>query len=202
MTSKGQKPHAGPIVRKIEAATALLAIITSADDNIRGGLYDESRGAIVSVDFLLALLGEALVFLNDPDFLFSTSQIELLLRTIEDLQGVTSRVYLACNEFLQTVLASTSGLKGSTPADMLRKSTSNLSGSSFSLTGSSMLASQLQKSVSSSGFGKGNIKRGWDWRKGMNAAMSGEELLRMLRLGLARALATAWIKEADGRVVF
>jgi len=202
LLTKGRKTHAGPIFRKQEAATALLAVITSSDDNIRGGLYDESRGAIVSVDFLLALLGEAMIFLNDRDFLFTIPQIELLLRTIEDIQGVTPRVYSACNDFLQTVLASTSGLKGSTPADMLRKSTSNLSGSSFTLTGSSMLASQLQKSISSGGFEKGNIKRAWDWRKGMTAAMNGEELLRMLRLGLARALASAWIREADGRMVF
>ena len=43
---------------------ALLTIIDSAADNIYGGLYDESRQAVVPVDGLLALLGEAMVFVN------------------------------------------------------------------------------------------------------------------------------------------
>ena len=43
---------------------ALLAIIDSAADNISGGLYDESRQAVVPVDALLVLLGEAMVFVN------------------------------------------------------------------------------------------------------------------------------------------
>lgn len=43
---------------------ALLAMIESAADNIYGGLYDESRQAVVPVDGLLALLGEAMVFVN------------------------------------------------------------------------------------------------------------------------------------------
>ena len=53
-----------PIARKKAAATALLAVIASATDNIHGGLYDEQRGAVVQVDGLLALLGEALVFVD------------------------------------------------------------------------------------------------------------------------------------------
>jgi len=190
------------IVRKKEAAAALLAVITSSDDNIRGGLYDEERGSIVSVDFLLALLGEAMVFVNQPDLLITTSQIDTLLKTIEDLQAVGPRVYSACQEFLQTVIVSGQGLRGSSPADMLRKSTSNTSGtSSFSLVGSSMLASQLKQSMGSSGvLVKGNIKRGWDWRHGITAGTKAEDLLRILRLGLAKDLAKAWLVEADNKM--
>jgi hypothetical protein len=188
--------------RNKEAATALLAVITSSDDNIRGGLYDEERGAVVNVDFLLALLGEAMVFVNQTGFSITVSQIDVLLKAVEDLQAVGPRVFSACNEFLQTVIASGQGLKGSSPADMLRKSTSNASGtSSFSLVGSSMLASQLKQSMGSSGvLVKGNIKRGWDWRHGVSAGITGDDVLRILRLGLAKDLAKAWLVEVDNRM--
>jgi hypothetical protein len=194
----GGKPT-GTAVRKREAAAALFAVITSSSDNIRGGLYDEDRGAVVSVDFLLALLGEALPFVNQNTIPLTSFQIETLLRAIEDLQTVGPRIYNVCSEFLETVLASAQGLKGSAPSDMLRKSTSNLSAGSFSMVGSSMLASQMKQSMSSSGvLVKGNIKRGWDWRKNASANMKGDDLLRILRLGLAKALADAWLREADG----
>jgi hypothetical protein len=196
---KRGKYRTGALARKREAASALLAVIMSSDDNIRGGLYDEERGAVVSVDFLLALLGEAMVFVNQPDMGLTAPQIDILLKAIEDLQTVSSRVRSACDEFLQTVIASGQGLKGSTPTDMLRKSTSNTSGtSSFSLVGSSMLASQLKQSMGSSGvLVKGNIKRGWDWRQGISAGTSTEDVLRILRLGLAKDLAKAWLVEVD-----
>ena len=65
---KGQKSTARPQARKIAAATALLAVINSAADNIHGGLYDESRASVVQVDGLLSLLGEALVFVNRMNY--------------------------------------------------------------------------------------------------------------------------------------
>ena len=61
---EGQKPKTRPNARKNAAAIALLAVITSAADNIQGGLFDENRGSVVQVDGLLSLLGEALVFVN------------------------------------------------------------------------------------------------------------------------------------------
>jgi len=84
----------------------------------------------------------------------------------------------------------------------LRKTTSNSSGSSsFSMVGSSMLASQLKQSMGSSGVRvKGNIKRGWDWRHGISASTKGDDLLRILRLGLAKDLAKAWLNEADNKM--
>jgi len=197
-----QKSRRSGIARKEEAAAALLAVITSSDDNIRGGLYDEERGAVVSVDFLLALLGEAMVFVNDPKFSMTVPQIDILLKSIEDIQTVGPRVFEACDEFLKTVIASGQGLKGSSPHDMLRKSTSNVSGtSSFSLVGSSMLASQLKQSMGSSGvLVRGNIKHGWDWRSGITATTTSEDVLRILRLGLAKDLARAWLVEVDSQV--
>lgn len=202
-----------PKSRKIQAAQALFAVLASSDDNIRGGLYDESRGAVVSVDFLLALLGEAMPFLTTSTSeasILSTAQLYTLLKTIEDLQSVSERIYKDCEAFLQTVIASTPGLKGRGPMDLLSKSSSGLSGTdgSFSLVGSSMMASQLNKSMSANGAigGSGtltagsNVKRGWDWRSGLEAGMKGEDLLRILRLNLARQLATVGLREAESGI--
>lgn len=50
--------------RKREAINALVAVIQSANDSIKGGLYDSSVEVVVQVDGLLTLLGEALVFLD------------------------------------------------------------------------------------------------------------------------------------------
>lgn len=218
--------------RRTAAAAALTAVIASADDNIRGGLYDGTRDAVLSEDFLLALLGEALVFTEAMPGTFgrtsSTSAglvtappvvaaetIDVLLKAVEDLQTLTgSRVYTACDEFFQVVLASVpGGLKGSTPADLLRKTTSNLSAtsatsggsSSFLLTGSSMLASQLHRSMSGARAGApfnstASVARGWDWRSGLPANTTAADVLQRVRLGLSRALARLWVAEADEMV--
>lgn len=217
-------PHASALSRRKQAATALISVIASSDDNIRGGLYDQTRDGIVSEDFLLALLGEALVFVSDPEtddgrvhhhhhlhgqstpVVMTLEQIEVLLKAIEDLQAVSSRVYSACDEFLQVVLASApGGLKGSTPADLLKKSSSGGSGGGNAmLAGSSLVASKLHRSLGSGGGGALGkavaVKRGWDWRSAVTAKTTGEDILRRLRLGLARDLAGLWLAEADEMV--
>ncbi|ROV89855.1 hypothetical protein VMCG_09508 [Cytospora schulzeri] len=199
-----------PIMRRQKsAAAALTMVIASSDDNIRGGLYDASRDAIVGEDFLLALLGEALIFVNHSQRehgsspLITLEQLDILLKAIEDVQAVGSRVYDTCKEFFELVLASAPALlKGSTPADLMRKSTDK--GNSMVLSGSSMLASQLHRSVSGSSTAggalapKGNLRRGWDWRSGLESSTSAEDVLRILRLGLTKDLAKLWLVEADG----
>lgn len=221
--------------RRTAAAAALTAVISSADDNIRGGLYDDSRDAVVSEDFLLALLGEALIFTEttpssnslDSTAAATTSTalvtaqpvlaadtVDVLLKAVEDLQTlVGSRVFATCDEFFQVVLASVpGGLKGSTPADLLRRNTNNPSASSsasYVLSGSSILASQLHRSMSAkggSGSGVNNnnnpatITRGWDWRSGLPANTKASDILQRVRLGLSRALARLWVAEADEMV--
>lgn len=195
--------------RQKSAAAALTIVIASSDDSIRGGLYDASRDAIVGEDFLLALLGEALVFVDHSQRgpgsppLITLEQLDVLLKAVEDLQTVGSRVYETCKDFFQLVLASAPKLlKGSTPADLMKKSTEK---GSMVLTGSSMLASQLHRSVAGGSPGKssavapkGNAKRGWDWRSGLDYSTSAEQVLRILRLGLTRDLAKLWLVEADG----
>jgi hypothetical protein len=248
--------------RRQQAAAALTSVIAAADDSIRGGLFDPSRDAVVSEDFLLALLGEALVFVGgggggntsvagdrrntltgrDTGRLggsaaapaLSLSQIDTLLKALEDLHCIGPRIANAAEEFLQVVLASAPGVKGASPADMLRKSkgkgpaagggagggggdmvgsggfgsASGSASSSYVLSGSSMLASKLHRSISAGwtttaeeGRDKmslgGDVKRGWDWRAGVGVSTTGEEIVRQLRLGLTRDLARLWLEEAD-----
>ncbi|KAH6649925.1 hypothetical protein F5144DRAFT_636218, partial [Chaetomium tenue] len=223
-------PHASPHARRQQAATALVSVIASSDDNIRGGLFDQTRDGIVSEDFLLALLGEALVFVSNPDDTsvhhhshgygyghpadpagpaVSLDQIDVILKAIEDLQAVDDRVYHASDEFLQLVLASTpGGLKGSTPADLLKKSgaaggggaagaTGGGQGGNVMLAGSSLVASQLQRSLTGGGaLGKVAVKRGWDWRAEVTTKTRGRDVMKRLRLGLAKDLAGLWLEEA------
>ena len=40
-------------------------------------------------------------------------------------------------------------------------------------------------------------KRGWDWRNGLAEEAKGEDVLRMLRLGLAKDIARHWISEGS-----
>lgn len=195
-----------------QAAAALVAVIASADDNIRGGVYDATRDAVVSEDFLLALLGEALVLVNstlpaDP-VLITAAQMDVLLKAIEDLQTVGERVYGACNDFFKVVLAATpGGLKGSSPADLLA---STASGSLAVSMSSSMIASQLQRSISGASAaaaafaaaGTVDVVRGWDWRTGLTAATTAEDVLRILRLGLSKDLAKLWLMDVDDIATF
>ncbi|KAI0423966.1 hypothetical protein F5Y09DRAFT_325728 [Xylaria sp. FL1042] len=187
------------LLRRRQAAAALTAVIASADDNIRGGLYDDTRDAVVSEDFLLALLGEISVFVGQSPTVITLEQIDTLLKAIEDIQTVGSRVYEVADEFFRLVLASGHG-KGSTPASLLGQSTPSLGGS-FVMTGSSMIASQLHKSVMKSGMIRGSIKRAWDWRTTVLATNTSRGVLRQLRLGLTKDLANLWLEQADNVIV-
>ena len=42
-------------------------------------------------------------------------------------------------------------------------------------------------------------KRGWDWRMGFAREVKGEDVLRILRLGLAREVARAWVEDDGAR---
>ncbi|KAL8816721.1 MAG: hypothetical protein Q9223_004313, partial [Gallowayella weberi] len=144
-----------PTARRKAAISTLIAVINSAADNIHGGLYDEERGSVVPVDGLLALLGEALVFIDRPQREVSLSQCIDLLKAIEDLQTVTSRVYEQCEEFFRCTLANGGSrrLKRPEMREMLKKSISNVTSSSsaFSLLGSEMMGEETRESTGSEG---------------------------------------------------
>ncbi|KAI9759477.1 MAG: hypothetical protein M4579_002317 [Chaenotheca gracillima] len=187
--------------KKQRAAAALVATINSAEDNIHGGLYDENRDAVISVDGLLALLGEALMFVNQPKRVLSLAQAFDLLKAAEDLETVTPRVYAQCEEFFQSAVSSARGAssKGSSPRATLKKSISSMTASSsFSLVGSSAFRTGGGDSLES-GSGvlvpapTADVKRGWDWRQGLPREVTGRHVLRILRLGLSKEISRGWI---------
>jgi hypothetical protein len=176
-----------------------MALISSAASSIRGGLYDPDTETVIKVDVLLSLLGEALVFVNQPKRTLSLPHLYALLTAIEDLQTAPSLIWKQCEECLKSTLES-----HSSPSTLLRKSTSNLTtaSSQFSFIGGSMLGSgsgEGGQSTESSGVlvegARSGIKRAWDWRKGLAGGAKGGDVCRLLRLGIAKEVGRAWVEE-------
>ncbi|KAK4695287.1 hypothetical protein P7C71_g2436, partial [Lecanoromycetidae sp. Uapishka_2] len=198
---RGQKSGLRPMARKRAAAASLLAVINSAADDIHGGLYDPDRGSVVQVDGLMALLGEAMVFVNQPKGPLALPQCFALLKAVEDLQTVTPVIYRRCEEFFRSTLVAFQGrVAPASPRELLKKTMSSMtSAGSFSLVGSSMLESDSNVGMSGS---RALVKpgeeerRGWDWRKGLDKDAKGEGVLRILRLGLAKDIAEHWVTSA------
>ena len=124
-----------------------------------------------------------------------------LTKVVENLQAVPDHVYDQCEEFFRSSLDSyyEKPLPAS-PPHLLKAMSSMTSGSSFSLVGSSMLNSQISDDAKSDGSIvklPETTKKGWDWRAGIQKDAKGEDVLRILRLGLAKYVAKHWIEE-DG----
>lgn len=132
--------------------------------------------------------------------MLSLPQSFALLKAIEDLQTVTSRVYLQCEECFRSTLDAYQGRRAPAPSRELLKKTMSSMSSSFSLVGSSMLNSETSNGTGSSRAlvkPQEEKKRGWDWRKGLAEDAKGEDVLRILRLGLANEIARHWISEGS-----
>ncbi|KAK8208497.1 Nup85 nucleoporin-domain-containing protein [Phyllosticta capitalensis] len=187
-----------PLQRKRLAAEALIAVIASAADSIRGGLYDPDVDPAVQVDGLLTLFGEALPFVNQrPTRLLSLDDLTTLLGAVEDLQTAPSLVYAQCEEHLQAALAQGQNQGGAaalntSPPRALKKSISNLTGSSYSLLGGS---GSLLPSTEGSGVlvAGADGKKGWDWRKGVRKGVVGSDLCGFLRKAIAEEVGRAWV---------
>ena len=143
-----------------------------------------------------------------PKPIFSRGQNFALLSAIESLETVSRRIYSQCDECFNSTLSSYyNGQSLPNPQDMMRKSLSNITNSSgFSFVGSEMLGDSM---TSGGGSGsmvkiggrrdkkevlKDDVRRGWDWRKGMKKDAKGQDVLRLLRAGLAQDLAKGWIE--------
>ena len=197
----GEKPAHRPMARKRAAANALMVIIASASSSIRGGLYDPEIETVVQVDVLLPLLGEALIFVNQPKRTLTLRHLYDLLAAIEDLDTAPSMIRTQCEEVLATTLLSAHDPNAS---QQLSKSTSNLTtaSSQYSLIGSIDFGSaDGQSAEGSTVFVKGghvdDSKRGWDWRKGFQKGAKSEDIIAVLRLGVAREIGRAF---AEGEV--
>ncbi|KAF2476033.1 uncharacterized protein BDR25DRAFT_339916 [Lindgomyces ingoldianus] len=195
----GKKPAHRPMARKLAAANALMVIIASAASSIRGGLYDADIETVVQVDVLLCLLGEVLLFIDQPKRTLSLQQIYSLLAAVEDLDTAPSMIQSQCEACFSTALAAAHDGHVPSPRSMLQKSTSNLTtaSSQYSLIGSAEFGSMEGQSTESStvlvkGGSVDDTKRAWDWRKGFRKDASGRDVIRILRLGIAKEIARAF----------
>ncbi|KAF2868699.1 hypothetical protein BDV95DRAFT_119920 [Massariosphaeria phaeospora] len=205
LVKDGEKPTHRPMARKRAAANALMVIIASAGSSIQGGLYDPDVETVVQVDVLLPLLGEALVFVNQPKRTLTLQHLYALLAAVEDLETAPSMIKTQCEECLATAIAAAHDGATPSPHHLLQKSTSNLTtaSSQYSLIGSVDFSSVEGQSTESSAvlIRGGHVdasKRGWDWRRGLGKDASGADVVRMLRLGLAKEIARVYV---EGEVV-
>lgn len=146
--------------------------------------------------------------------MFTVDQQFAILSAIEDLETVTPRVYAQCAECFRATLLQYQSLKRASSGDqspaeafvlppsreLLKKSVTSLAPpSTFSFLGNDMVGSARNRSMSGSGASSGVLvarpgdaasspERGWDWRSALSEDVKGEDVLRMLRLGLARGL--------------
>ena len=193
-----------PLARAREAAKALLAVLASASDCIRGGLFDPDTESVLPVDGVLALLGELLPLLGRRKRVFSQEQVFFLLRVVEDFASAPSRVREDAEEMLGACLGAYRE-EGGSASGTLRKSRSDLARSSASagLGGSSwdMLASStMATSRSGEKAAAVEVARGWDWRKGLESigttlggeGAGGRDVIMMVRTALAQEVAEGW----------
>ena len=209
-SSRSSKKMAGPLERKREAAKALTAVVESARDPIRGGLFDPAVESVVPVEGLLVLLGEALPLLGQGKRVFETKDVLGLMGVVEDFEAVSERIQQNAEGLFK---ASLNAYRGTVGGGGLGKSRGNLSGSSGmlgsgsweELAESSFVMLNSNESARSAGSAKSNgkaatfeVQRGWDWRKGIDAvAATGadvgrKEVLMLLRTALAREVARGW----------
>lgn len=196
-----------PLARRRAAADALVSVVMSAADSIHGGLFDDSVDSVVPIECLYVLLGETLTFINQDTTILSTSQIFALLKAIDDVSTVSSAFAAKCDDCFKSALAAAKGAQPPSPQLLLKRSATESSGtgssSSFSLVNMVSSDEQSNSSMDGSGVlvkGKGNrrgqsdIQRGWDWRTGFSKTTKAEDMLLILRLGLAREVSKAWTR--------
>lgn len=202
----------GPLERKREAAKALVAVIDSANDCIKGGLYDPRIQSVVPVEGLLVLLGEVLPLLGQQKRILEMKQVLALMSVIEDFEAVSERIRNNAAELLQAAMKTYRGDGKSGSAKKSKSGISSasgsgvLSGSSWEqLAESSYVMLQSTESIKS-GRSTGNsrkpkaieVQRGWDWRKGLDAVggmrveFGAKEVIMLLRTALAREVARGW----------
>jgi hypothetical protein len=187
LSGAGVTQHLRPLERKREAAKALMAIIESASDCIRGGLFDPEIESAIPADALLILLGETLPLLSIEQRIFTKANTFALLRIVEDFSTAPARIRERAEDLFQ---ASGNAYRGG-GLESMKKSRSDLSASSYDMLASSYLAQSQERGKAGT-----QIPRGWDWRKGLDGAggtsVSSKELLAVLRLALSQEVAKSF----------
>ncbi|KAK4503610.1 hypothetical protein PRZ48_004525 [Zasmidium cellare] len=182
-----------PLSRRRAAASSLVAVIRSAADCISGGLFDPDIESVIPADGLLALLGEALPLLGQDKRIFTQDQVFTLLAVVEDFASSPSRI----RENADSLLASSLNAymdETSTASGILKKSRSELGGSSWDLL--AMSGTELM-TKSQKGKKQAKLQRAWDWRQGL-VGMGGIEdpdakmVVQLVREALVREVAGGW----------
>ena len=190
----------------------LLAVVASAADNIQGGLFDQRNPAVVPVEGLLVLLGEASFLvqgrscarvlvpsdlsLADQHRVLTLPQLLSLLRAVEDLQTVHPRILSKCNDCLAAALSPDHEANAAGPKTSFKKSISDVTTSSgFSLVGASMQEPGQQPRTN---LDRNAQKAAWDWRQEFPRDLSPKRLLAMMRERLANSIADLWL---DGQAL-
>ncbi|KAG9643189.1 hypothetical protein KCU64_g11861, partial [Aureobasidium melanogenum] len=198
-----------PLARKREAARALMAVIESAADSIRGGLYDPEAQSVVQVDVLMTLLCEALPLMNQAKQILKTPHLLTLIRAIEDLETITPGIYAqnsavfnaAINTYLSNPNTPSTVTQSSSTPD-LSKSIAGLKQSvSWNMVNSSgSIASEQNGNGGDSGagvMGGIQVKRAWDWRVGAvhmkGKSVKPEDVMRVLRCQVAIEMGKVWM---------
>ena len=121
------------------------------------------------------------------------SELSSLMQAAEDISTISSTIYEQCEEVLKAALLHAhSGDTGPPPRALLGKSTSALkasmmgSSSEFSLIGSNLTSVSGSKDMTNS------VRRAWDWRMGMKQESTGQDVMKILRLGLAQEVSRVW----------
>lgn len=121
------------------------------------------------------------------------------MRAIEDLETVTSRIYEQVETLFQAAMSDYHGNRTASPKDLaksLSKSVANLSGSTYGLVNSNGSIESANDSASAS---QEQIRRGWDWRKGIaltaGKSAKGSDVLRVLRVQIAKEMAKCWAQD-------
>lgn len=126
-----------------------------------------------------------------------------LLAAVEDLDTSSSMVRAQCEEVLATTLSAAYDTSPSVPNphNLLQKSVSNstVASSQYSLIGSMDFGSADGQSAEGSavlvkGGHVDESKRGWDWRKGFMRGAKGEDVVRVLRLNIAKEIGRAFVE--------
>lgn len=149
-----------------------------------------------------------LTFSTEPKRTLTLQNIYKLLAAIEDLSTAPSLIRSQCEECFSAALEAAHSSSNTSPPQSrynLAKSTSNLTtaSSQFSLIGSADLGSAAGtlegRSTESSAVliegGKvDDARRDWDWRKGFRKGRTGDDVIRILRLGIAHEVGRAWVE--------
>ena len=151
---------------------------------------------------MLTLIGR-----SEPQPILSQHHNLALLSVIESLETVSRNIYMRCEDCLTSTLSSYHNSQSPPSSrEMMRKTVSSLTSSSgFSLVGSEMLGESITSGGCSGSMVRlgdrrpknenktDEVKRGWDWRKGVQSNANGKDILRSLRCGLAKDIARAWV---------